>query len=154
MKKQFSSLSIAILTSISLAIPVAFAQTNNDRCDGWGMGERSWQTYDPATVETIRGEVIDIDTLTSTGGMSGGIHLRVKTQTGEDVTVRLGPAWYVDSQAVRIQLHDTIEVKGSRIAFKERSTLIAAEVKKGDRVLTLRDEKGVPVWSGRNRHCY
>jgi hypothetical protein len=28
-------------------------------------------------------------------------------------------------------------------------TIIAAEIKKGDSVIILRDENGVPVWSGR-----
>lgn len=40
---------------------------------------------------------------------------------------------------------------GSRISFEGNPAIIAAEVKKGDEVLKLRDEKGVPFWSGWRR---
>jgi hypothetical protein len=41
-------------------------------------------------------------------------------------------------------------VKGSRITTKRGKTvLIAAEVKKDDSILKLRDENGVPAWSRR-----
>ncbi|WP_019500009.1 hypothetical protein [Pseudanabaena sp. PCC 6802] len=151
MKKQFSLLVIAVMMFSSLAIiPFGFAQPYSGRGGGWRMGNPSWRTYDPATVETIQGEVIGVDTATF-GKISGGIHLRVRTQTREEITVHLGPAWYIDNRAVQIQLHDTVEVKGSRTVFGEQPTLIAAEVKKGDRVLTLRDKDGIPVWAGWNR---
>lgn len=36
--------------------------------------------------------------------------------------------------------------------FNGKPSIIASEVKKGKDVLTLRDSKGVPLWSGWNRH--
>jgi hypothetical protein len=41
---------------------------------------------------------------------------------------------------------------GSRITYEGKPAIIAAEVKKGDEVLRLRDEKGIPVWAGRRGH--
>jgi hypothetical protein len=47
--------------------------------------------------------------------------------------------------------HVRIEVKGSRVTFEGKPALIAAEVRKGDEVLKLRDEAGMPLWSGWRR---
>lgn len=42
-------------------------------------------------------------------------------------------------------------MKASKIAFGGKPALIAAQVKKGDEVLKLRDDAGFPVWSGWRR---
>jgi hypothetical protein len=52
---------------------------------------------------------------------------------------------------VKIMPGDKIEVKGSRITFQGKPTIIAAEVKKGEETLKLRDENGFPVWAGWRR---
>ena len=83
-------------------------------------------------------------------GMSYGAHLTVKTDKGA-IAVHLGPGWYLENQDVKIEPKDKIEVKGSRITFQGKPAIIAAEVKKGDEVLKLRDENGFPVWSGWRR---
>jgi len=69
----------------------------------------------------------------------------------ETISVHLGPAWYMDNQDVQIAVGDKVEVKGSRVTLDGKPTLIAAEVKKGDEVLTLRDANGFPAWSGWRR---
>ena len=43
---------------------------------------------------------------------------------------------------------DLVVVKGSRVTFAGNPAIIAAEVKKGDAVLKLRDENGFPAWAG------
>jgi hypothetical protein len=43
---------------------------------------------------------------------------------------------------------DKVEITGSRITFQRDAAIIAAEVKKGDEILQLRDGNGFPVWSG------
>jgi hypothetical protein len=117
---------------------------------GWGMGSQYGKMYDPKTVETISGEVERVELITPMKGMSHGVHLQVKTEK-ETLTVHLGPSWYLENQDVKILPKDKVEIKGSRITFNEKPTIIAAEVKKGDEVLKLRDESGIPVWSGWRR---
>ena len=46
---------------------------------------------------------------------------------------------------------DSVEIKGSRVTFEGKPAIIAAEVKKGGETLTLRDDAGLPVWSGWRR---
>jgi hypothetical protein len=117
---------------------------------GWGIGSNYNKIYNPKTVETINGEVISIDKITPMKGMSYGFHLMLKTDK-ETLSVHLGPGWFIENQDVKIELKDKIEVKGSRIKFEGKPAIIAAEVKKGDEVLKLRDETGIPSWSGWRR---
>ena len=72
---------------------------------------------------------------------------------GRYTGVHLGPTWFINKQEPKIEKNDKIQVTGSRITFQGKQVLIAAEVKKGNQTLKLRDEKGFPVWSGgpRNR---
>jgi hypothetical protein len=117
---------------------------------GWGMGTQYGKMYNPKTVETINGEVVSVDKITPMKGMSYGVHMIVKTNK-ETISVHLGPEWYIESQDVKIMPKDKVEVKGSRITFGGNPAIIAAEVKKGEQVLKLRNENGFPVWSGWRR---
>ena len=76
--------------------------------------------------------------------------MTVKTAKGE-ISVHLGPAFFIENQDVKIEPKDKVEVKGSRITFDGKPAIIATEVKKGDEVLKLRDNAGFPVWSGWRR---
>lgn len=117
---------------------------------GWGPGRAYQRMYDSKTVETISGSVEKIETVTPTKGMSTGIHLILKTEK-EAISVHLGPSWYLERQDIQIAVGDKIEIKGSRITFEGKPAIIAAEVKKGDEILKLRDETGFPVWAGWRR---
>ena len=117
---------------------------------GWGPGTPYARMYNPQTVETVTGEVLLVDQITPVKGMSYGIHIVLKTNK-ETISVHLGPGWYIENQDVNIAPKDKIDVKGSRITFEGKPTLIVAEVKKGDELLTLRDANGFPAWSGWRR---
>jgi len=117
---------------------------------GWGPGTRYNRMYDPKTVETISGEVVSVDKIIPIKGMYYGVHLMVKTEK-ETISVHLGPGWFIESQDVKIEPKDKIEVKGSRITYQGKPAIIAAEVKKGEEILKLRDDAGIPVWAGWKR---
>ncbi len=127
----------------------AFAQTGMKwrGGGGWGAGGHYGRMYDPNAMETVSGEVVMVGKITPMKGMSYGVRLLVKSGEGE-VSVHLGPAWYIENQDVKIVPGDKVEIKGSKITFKGKPALIAAEVKKGDEVLNLRDEAGIPLWAG------
>ncbi len=152
MKKNAGSLTAVVAILILLFAAESFAQKGMGwkGSGGWGMGTAYGRMYNPKTVETISGEVVSIDKITPMRGMSYGVHLTVKTAR-ETVSVHLGPDWFIENQDVKLEPKDKVEVKGSRITFEGKPALIAAEVKKGDEVLKLRDENGFPVWSGWRR---
>ena len=114
-----------------------------------GPGPRAHykRMYDPKTVETVSGEVVQVKTIPHRRGTGSGGHLILKTAK-EEIPVHLGPSFYLDKQDVKIAQNDKIEVKGSRVTTKGGNPiLLAAEVKKGTDPLTLRDENGIPAWS-------
>ncbi len=117
---------------------------------GWGPGSQYGRMYDPKTIVSITGTVEKIEKTTFGKGMSSGIHLILKTDK-ETIAVHLGPSWYIENQDIKILPGDKVDIKGSRVTFQGKPAIIAAEVKKGDEVLQLRDENGVPVWAGWRR---
>jgi hypothetical protein len=153
MKKISFALAITAITML-LATVSSFAQPGPGMMwrgsGGWGPGTPYNRMYDPKTVETISCEVISVSRITPNKGMSAGIHMNVKTDK-ETISVQLGPSWYLENQDVKIEAKDKVEVKGSRVTFGGKPAIIAAEVKKGDEVLKLRDDAGFPVWSGWRR---
>jgi len=142
---------VAVIVSVLFLMIAAnsFAEQGADwrGSGGWGMGGQYTRLYDVKTVETISGEILSVDKFNPQKGMSAGIHIKVKTDK-ETISVHLGPVWYMEKQDVKLSPKDKIEVKGSRITFNGKPAIVAAEVKKGDEILTLRDANGVNMWSG------
>jgi hypothetical protein len=137
------TLIILLVLELGLAAGVA--------AQGAGMGRRAGghpaRRFDPATVTTVSGTVASVETVPPAKGMGGGVHLMLKTAT-ETIAVHLGPSWYLDRQPTKVAAGDAIDVKGSRVTVQGQPVIIAAEVRKGSAVLTLRDAAGVPRWSG------
>lgn len=117
---------------------------------GWGPKANYGRMYDPKTVESISGEITNVDKIIPSQGMSYGIHVMLKTD-GTTLPVHLGPGWYIENQDITIEQNDKVEVTGSRVTFDGKPAIIAAKIKKGDDILVLRDENGIPAWSGWRR---
>src|SRR3989304_1898141 len=49
---------------------------------GWVTGAQYQRMFDPGTVETLAGEVTSVARMVPRKGMSSGIHLQLKTETG------------------------------------------------------------------------
>lgn len=117
----------------------------------WGPETPYARMYNPETMESLTGEVVSVEMITPIQVMSYGVCIIVQTDT-ERISIHLGPGWFIENQDVKIVPRDKVEITGSRITFEDQPALIATEVRKDDKVLTLRDASGFPVWSGwRNR---
>lgn len=116
---------------------------------GMGMGQGWGRLYDPKTVETLKGEITSVDIITA-GQMDipGRVTLNLKTAK-ESILVYVGPEWYVKQQEIKLVAGDQVEVKGSRVTMEGKPYIIPTYVKKGDRVLKLRDDNGMPLWAGK-----
>jgi hypothetical protein len=114
-----------------------------------GRGSRGpyGRMFDPATVQTVRGEVASVELINSREDMACGVCLRLRMKEGP-LSIHLGPESYVNHQRIRIEVGDAVEVTGSRVLFEGEPVIIAARVRKGNGVLRLRDARGVPAWSG------
>ena len=136
-----------ILSALLVTAVDASAQLPGYRGHGWATGSDYNRCYDVKTVQTVGGEVIGVERVAPRHGMSRGVQLLVKTHD-EVLRIHLGPAWFMDSQTEDFKPGDRVEVLGSRVKSEGRPVVIAAEVKKGSRVLRVRDHEGAPRWDG------
>lgn len=148
------ALALALLVSVTVLFLASLTEAQPMKgwkgSGGWGPGSGYQRMYNPATVETISGDVVKVDRITPSRGMSYGVHIVVKSDR-ETIPVHLGPGWYIERLDTKIEVGDKVEVKGSRVTVSGGPAIIAAEVKKGDAVLILRDQNGIPVWAGWRR---
>lgn len=149
-KTKYAGLIIIFILILSLSTAFAQRERGLRGGDGWGMGTQYQRIYNPATVETITGTVETVSKITPFRGMSTGIHIILKTEK-ENISVHLGPTWYIERQDIKIEKGDKLEVTGSRVKFADSEAIIAAEIKKGDYILILRDNAGIPNWAGWRR---
>ena len=153
MKKTAYVLSALLILGL-VFVPQVFSQRGQtgkwQGSGGWGMGGPYQRMYDPSTVETITGVVESVEKITPRKGMYPAVGLVVKTDK-EVMTVHLGPEWYIGRLDVKIEKGDKLEIKGSRVTLDGKPVIIAAEVKKGENTLLLRDNTGIPMWAGWRR---
>lgn len=142
---------VLLLLMLLTAGPAAAVEGFQGRgSGGWGAGLPYSRLYDPMAARTLKGEVVWIKKLVPADGMADGLHLLLKTRE-TSLPVHLGPLWYLERQDFSLGVGDAIEVTGSQVIFEGMPALIAAEVRKTDNVLLLRETSGFPLWSAWRR---
>ena len=135
-----TSFVMALITAIALPL---MAQMHHGR-----QGRMS--QYDPKTEVTVKGTVEEVQERQAGGMRSAGIHLVLKTDSG-NYDVHVGPAFFLKDHNYTFAKGDQLEVTGSKIKISGADALIAREIKKGSEIMTLRDAQGIPLWSGGRR---
>ncbi len=102
--------------------------------------------YDPANETTLKGTIEAVTQQTS-NQMMMGTHLTL-TVDGKNQEVMLGPSSFIASQGFSFAKGDSIEVTGSKMTMMGTAYVIAREVVKDGKTLTLRDSSGKPKWAG------
>jgi hypothetical protein len=102
--------------------------------------------YDPSTEDTLEGTVSAVTTITGRGGWNG-LHFTLRTSDGA-YEVHVGPSAYVSQSGFTLSEGGPVEVVGSRVAIDGTKALIAREIRKNGKVLSLRDKRGFPLWAG------
>jgi hypothetical protein len=136
-----------------LAVTKAFAQGRGEgyghqfwgnRHGGCPMSLRIASQATQLETQTVSGKIVRIDRMMFG---RGGIHVHVESD-GVTTEVHLGPLWYFDDRNFSLEMGDRVEIRGFPISsFSDKiPALVAIEIRKGDDVLTLRDETGFPLW--------
>lgn len=141
---------VIILSSFTLADAQRWG--GQGRWPAWSVNYYHWN-WNPAKVETIRGEVMTKDLLTPPQGKnwSPAVGMTLKKEDAYAAYIHLGPQWYIDRQGIDIKVGDQVEVTGSKILVEGNTVILASIIKKGEKIWQLRDEKGYPFWSARRR---
>jgi len=109
--------------------------------------EKHGMAYNPNTVSTIRGTVRSVDTHRIKGTSTDEIRLHVKADDGKVMIVHVGPRSYLDSQNIRFREGDAVTITGSLTKAGRHDVLVASQIQKADKTLSLRDQSGKPLWS-------
>jgi sporulation protein YlmC with PRC-barrel domain len=120
-----------------------------DRYAVWKPDSEYNKKFNAGNIVTIRGTVESIGKFYPEDGAAPGLRLRIKTDKGETYTVHCGPNNWVERQELKLYYGDDVTVVGSKTeagVFGLREVLLATEVKKGDKTLTVRDKDGKPSW--------
>ena len=140
----------SLIAALILIQILAAAVISHSGGDGWGAGSAYNSLFNSETVETLSGELIKTGLFTPGKGMSMGVQIILKTGK-ETLPVHLGPLWYMRTQKREVAPGDKIEITGSRVQCDGKPAIMAAEVRKGDKKLKLRDESGAPIWGGEKK---
>ncbi|MFN7947602.1 MAG: DNA-binding protein [Blastocatellia bacterium] len=128
---------ILLSAAISALLLVATALAQNS----------GWRNYNPSTETTIKGTVGEVKQITGRGGgLSAGTHLTVRTDKG-NLQVHVGPAAWLEKQRFTFAKGDQLEVLGSKVTQAGQEILLAREIRKDSKTLTLRNAQGIPAWS-------
>jgi hypothetical protein len=139
--KRFLFGMLLIFFSISFTT-VSWAQKADDPLMGIHFSKR----YDLKTVVTLSGEVTAVEKFSpGRGGPPQGLRLLVKFPQDTQLVI-LGPIAYVEQQKVKFEPGDRVEIKGSKMTVQGEPLIVAAEVRKGDQVLKMRNANGEALW--------
>lgn len=100
--------------------------------------------YNLASEVKIKGVIDDIR---QTQGEADGVLLLVKSDSGE-VPVYVGPQAFLKEIEVSFSKGDQVEVVGAKALNTADGEVLAREITVGNNSFTLRDDKGIPAWTG------
>lgn len=128
------------------------------KCDRHYLGQTRpsgyFRRYHSNKVETINAQIIAIEKIAPHRRRSfSGVRLLVKTEDNI-LYAHLGPSWYVSKQDFQLTPKTRIKISGSKTYLAGKETIIARELEQGNKVLLLRDNKGIPLWCGWMSHFF
>ncbi len=112
----------------------------------WAQETSSWKPpkFLPGTVKNYSGEVEGV--MQRSLSLKPGEPLReilvMKTPDGKSLEVVMGPPGYLAKQNFVLNPGDKVAVRGVKHPHPGENTIVATEVRKGNQVLRLRDDKG------------
>jgi hypothetical protein len=131
---QFRSSLFAAMAVLILALPGVAGQKIAD----------TGSKYDVAHQVKIQGTVEEVREVP---GDYEGTHLLVKTDQGL-VLVQVAPAAFLKEMDTSYKKGDVVQVVGAKALDATEEQVLAREITIGADSVTLRDDKGVPVWAG------
>ena len=125
---------LCMVAALALASPLGGAQ----------IASKTGPKYDVASEVKVKGVIEDIREVP---GAAEGTQLAVKTDT-KTILVYGGPGDFLKEIEVSFSKGDQVNVVGAQAPNSTGEEILAREITVGSNTFTLRDDKGVPVWSG------
>ena len=125
---------LSIIAVAGLLASAAWAQT----------ASKTGPKYDMKNEVKIKGV---IDEVRDVPGPSGGTKLAVKSDS-KTVLVYVGPTAFLKEIDTTFNKGEQVEITGCKAPDATEEEILAREITVGQNTTTLRDDKGVPIWSG------
>ncbi len=103
--------------------------------------------FDTETMVTKQGTIQSVGSFRPAAEAASGLRLRVKTADDKTMTIHAGPRDYASKQGFRFHYGDRIRVSGSMTEVDGHSVVMAKEIHRDGKTLSLRDEQGNPKWT-------
>jgi len=123
-----------IVAVLVLGLPLGVAQN----------ASKTGPKYDLANEVKVKGVIEDIREAPS--GVAG-TQLSVKTDA-KTILVYVGPGDFLKEIEVSFNKGDQVNVTGAKSPSATDDEILAREITVGTNTFTLRDDKGVPIWTG------
>jgi hypothetical protein len=144
-KSILLNLSAVVLLSLVFTISSSEAQS--------GRRLHYSTLFNPATVDTLFGEVVRVAQAPSGSGADYCTQAVLRTSEG-DISIILAPKGYLAKEGLTIAPKDRVTVTGSLISVINKPFLLVTEVA-GDRTMKLREANGRPAWAtGEDWHVH
>jgi hypothetical protein len=124
-------------------------------CDAWDCGAYPRQSATAnrglgvrggaVALQTMEGMIAEVVYLPGVTEDSGLVEIRLQSST-QTRLIRLAPAGFLKDRGLLLREGDSVSVKGFAVNGMEGALLVATEVHKGDKTVSLRDESGQSAW--------
>lgn len=121
-----------------------------------GEGDRDWTSetcrpyaalFDPATIVSVEGVIVNIGTFRPAKKAASGVELVLRLDRGDLRTVDLAPEWFLKEIKLKLKKGDHVSVVGSAVKRGARPLIIATDLTRGDQLFVLREADGRPLWA-------
>jgi len=128
-----------------LALAVLFAAALTSGLAQAQAGGPALPAYDKATETTLKGPIQEVKLVDTPSGVQG---TRLMLKQGQQmIEVYAGPAPFFARQGLTFAKGEPVEVIGSKVQIKGVPSLLARQIKKGDKTAVVRDDAGHPAWN-------
>jgi len=116
-----------------------YSTSQSSRSDSWAPSTKA------ALSEATEGKIAEVIYLPGATEDSGMVEIRLQT-AGQARVVRLAPSGFLKQGGLLLREGDTVKVKGYPVASMDGDLLVATDIYKGDKSLSLRDSRGRAAW--------
>jgi hypothetical protein len=104
--------------------------------------------YDVAKETKIEGMLSNVTADTGYGRYPGMIaDMRTSADT---LKAYIAPEWYMKHKSITIKKDQHVIVTGSKVTYNNKALIIVRSIEYKDSKLVIRDDRGIPVWSGKS----
>ena len=147
MKSWGRSIECFIVAVVSISLSASYAGPAVQPLAGaYSKSNRGQQSYRSGNNSRVEGRVLSMESPFADDDEAGvQLHMDVG---GREMTVTLGPRWFLNEHAVNLTEGQPVTIVGFTIRLGDKPAMIANELEMGTRRVPLRSPAGVPLWDG------